>query len=224
MRVVVRIGGSVIASPPNPHLISRYAGVLRKLYLQNHKFVAVTGGGSIAREFIRVARDAGLNSDEQDEIAISISRVFAQILAIKFGGLTLKLIPTSIDEAVTVFERDGRVFMGGIKPGMTTDTVAAMMASRINADMIIKATDQDGIYNKDPRKYPEAEKIDHIRFSDLPKIFKGREYKVGIHQILDPKAIEIIGREKIRTVVLNGFKPENITAVVNGETIGTEIS
>ncbi|OYT45968.1 hypothetical protein B6U84_01360 [Candidatus Bathyarchaeota archaeon ex4484_40] len=50
---------------------------------------------------------------------------------------------------------------------MTTDTVAALLASKIKADMIVKATDQEGIYTKDPKKHPDAEKLDELTFNEL---------------------------------------------------------
>lgn len=221
MRIVIRIGGSVIASPPNPKLISRYADMLKDLKTQGHEVVVVVGGGSIARDFIGLAKEVGLSEPEQDEIAISISRVFAQILAMKLGGLKSKYIPTSISEAAHQFKESGLVIMGGLKPGMTTDAVAAMMASEVEAEIIVKATDQDGIYTKDPRRYPDAKKIDELRFDELFDQLKEERHKVGIHQILDPEAVRILQKKHIKTIVLNGFRPENVISAVRGEKIGT---
>ena len=213
----------MIASPSNPEMIEKHADVVQTLRDLGHQLIVIVGGGSIARDFIKLAREVGLGDDEQDEIAISVSRVFAQILAIKLGGLQAKRIPTSIDEAVKMFEADGIAFMGGLRPGMTTDTVAAMAASRINADLIVKATDQEGIYTRDPRKYPDAEKIDELGFEELSMMLEEDKHKVGIHQILDPEAVRILQEKRIETVVVNGFKPENIISAVKGEKVGTRI-
>ena len=223
MRLVIRIGGSVIASPPNAEMIGRYAEILERLRGLGHQFIVVVGGGSVAREFIELAREAGLGDDEQDEIAISVSRIFAQILAIKLMGLKAKHVPTSVDEATRIFEDDGIAFMGGLKPGMTTDSVAAMVASSIDAGLIVKATDQDGIYMKDPRKHPDARKIDELSFDELSGMLEEESHRVGIHQILDPEAVRILEKSRMETVVVNGFRPENIISAVNGEEIGTRI-
>ena len=106
---------------------------------------------------------------------------------------------------------------------MTTDTVAAMVASSIKAGLIVKATDQDGIYTKDPRKHPDATKIDELSFDELSGMLEEDSHRVGIHQILDPEAVRILEERRIETVVVNGFNPENIISVVNGEKIGTRI-
>ncbi|MEM1562586.1 MAG: UMP kinase, partial [Candidatus Bathyarchaeia archaeon] len=78
MRLVIRVGGSVIASPPNPDLMLRYAELIKELRGRGHEVAVVVGGGGLAREFIELARSLGLSEQEQDELAISISRVFAQ--------------------------------------------------------------------------------------------------------------------------------------------------
>ena len=62
MRVVLRIGGSVVASPVNTELMSKYADVVRKLKERNHEVAVVIGGGSLAREFISVAKNLGLRT------------------------------------------------------------------------------------------------------------------------------------------------------------------
>jgi uridylate kinase len=223
MKIVIRIGGSVIASPPNPLLIQKHFEVIRSLRIQGHELVVVVGGGLLARDFIKIAKDLGLTEQEQDEVAISVSKMFAQLLALKLGGLEWKLVPSSIEEAVNMLGERGVVIMGGLKPGMTTDTVAALIASQINSDLIIKATDQDGIYTRDPRKYSDAEKLDELSLDALGKLLEEGKHKAGIHQIIDPEAIRILKEKRIKTVVINGFKPENIIAAVKGEKIGTRI-
>jgi uridylate kinase len=223
LRVVVRIGGSVIASPPNPELMQRYAEIVRNLRAHGHELAVIVGGGSPAREFIQLAKRVGLTEPEQDEAAISVSRLFAQLLAMRLGGLDWKVVPTSLEEAVRTLQERGMVVMGGLRPGMTTDTVAALVAAEVNADLIVKATDQDGVYTKDPRRYADAEKLDELSFDELGLLLEKGEHEVGIHQIIDPEAMRILKERRIETIIVNGFKPENLTAAVKGERIGTRI-
>jgi uridylate kinase len=224
MRIVLRIGGSVVASPINPALIGKYADLLRDLKTQGHEVTVVVGGGALARDFIAVAKNLGLDEKAQDEAAISVSRIFAQLFLKKLGELGCVAIPSTVEDAVKCL-RDGKVaVMGGLKPGMTTDTVAALIAERVNADLLIKATDQEGIYNKDPRKYADAVMLEHLSFEELPNVFAEDKHKAGIHQILDPEAVKILKRRRVRVVVVSGFKPENILAVVKGKHVGTTIN
>lgn len=223
MRLVIRVGGSVVASPPNPDLMRRYAELIKELRGRGHEVAVVVGGGGLAREFIELARSLGLSEQEQDELAISISRIFAQALSMKIGGYQWRRVPTTIGEAARILRERGIVIMGGIRPGMTTDTVAALIASEIGADLIVKATDQEGIYTKDPRKYSDARKLDEISFNDLEKILAENRHRAGIHQIIDPEAARILREKHIKTIVVNGFNPENILLAISGVRIGTII-
>ena len=223
MRVVLRIGGSVVASPINTDLIAKYVDVLMGLKTKGHELAVVVGGGALARDFIKIAKNLGLDERAQDDVAISVSRIFAQLFLKKLGELGCKTIPLRVGDAVKCLH-DGKVaVMGGLKPGMTTDTVAALIAEKVNADLLIKATDQEGVYDKDPRKHADAVMLEHLSFEELSNVFAEGEHKAGIHQILDPEAVKVLKRKRVRVVVVNGFKPENIVAVVKGKHVGTMI-
>jgi len=223
VKVVVRIGGSVVASPPTAEIIAEYAELLERLEKQKHKLVVVVGGGSVARDFIELAQDLSLNETGQDKVAISVSRLFAQLFVLKLGDLSSNFVPRTVDEAVKLFGRGKIVIMGGVKPGMTTDTVSAMIAEKIAADLLVKASDVEGVYTRDPKKYDDAEKIDHLSFDDLGALFELDEHRAGINQILDPTAVRVLQKCRIRMIVVNGFKPENVSLALKGEKVGTII-
>ena len=223
MRIVLRIGGSVVASPVNTELMSKYADVVRKLKEQNHEVAVVVGGGSLAREFISIAKNLGLDMRAQDEIAISVSRLFAQLFLKKLGRIACEKVALTLDDAAMCLSGGKIVVMGGLKPGITTDAVAALVAEHVNGELLVKGTDQDGIYTKDPRKYSDAVKLDHLSFDDLQGVFSESRHKAGMHQIVDPEAVKVLKRERVKLVVVNGFKPENILAAVKGERVGTVV-
>lgn len=223
MRFVIRIGGSVIGSPFNSALFRKYSNLLKNLKKTNHEVVVVVGGGSLAREFIENAKHLGLSEEMQDEVAISVSRLFAELLLKTLGDLGCERVPSTMDEAVKYLTAGKIVVMGGLEPGMTTDTVAALLAKQADADMIVKASDQMGIYDKDPRKHSDALKLDYIDYEDLSQVFEQAEHKAGIHQILDPEAIKILKKSRIKVVVVNGLRSENITAAIQGKHVGTVV-
>jgi uridylate kinase len=224
MRIVFRIGGSVVASPVNTELMSKYVELLKSLNLQGHEIAVVVGGGTLAREFIGIARNLGLEMQAQDEIAISVSRLFAQLFVKKFGDLSCGKVALTLDDAVDCLGTGKVVVMGGLKPGITTDAVAALVAERLNADLLVKGTDQDGIYDKDPRKHRNAVKLDCLSFDDLQSVLSEAVHKAGIHQIIDPEAVKVLKRKRVKLIVVNGFKPENIAAAVKGEKVGTVVT
>jgi uridylate kinase len=93
----------------------------------------------------------------------------------------------------------------------------------VNGELLVKGTDQEGIYTKDPRKYSDAVKLDRMSFDDLQGVFSESRHKAGMHQIVDPEAVKVLKRERVKLVVVNGFKPENILAAVKGERVGTVV-
>ena len=224
MRIVVRIGGSVVASPVNTELISKYADIIKTVKQQGHEVAVVLGGGALAREFIGIAKNLGLDMVAQDEIAISCSRLFAQLFLKKIGEAGCGKVAVTLDDAAQCLGEGKIVVMGGLKPGITTDAVAALVAERVNAELLVKGTDQNGVYDKDPRQHPDAIKLDRLSLEDLAKVFEHNEHRAGIHQIIDPEAIKVLKRKRLKLVVANGFKPENILAAIKGENIGTVIS
>lgn len=224
MRVVIRVGGSVVGSPPDAKLIMQYADILKDLKLRGHEIVVVVGGGALARDFIKLAQEMELNEWDQDEAAIAVSRIFAQLLDKRLGDAGCGTVATSISDVTRCLRQWKIAVMGGLKPGMTTDTVAAIIAERIKADLLIKATNQEGIYDKDPKKYPDARKLDKLEFDNLLRLFESDKHKAGIHQILDPEAVKILQKSRTKTVIINGFKSENLFRAVRGEKIGTIIS
>jgi uridylate kinase len=223
MRIVLRIGGSVVASPVNTELMSKYADAVRKLKEQNHEVAVVVGGGSLAREFISLAKNLGLNMRAQDEIAISVSRLFAQLFLKTLGNLACDKVAVTLEDAATCLDEGKIVVMGGLKPGITTDAVAALVAEHVGGELLVKGTDQDGIYSKDPRKYSDAVKLDRLSFDDLQGVFSESRHKAGMHQIVDPEAVKVLKRERVKLIVVNGFKPENILAAVQGVKVGTVV-
>jgi len=224
MRLVVRLGGSVVASPINTELMSKYADLIRTVKSQGHELAVVVGGGALAREFIGIAKDLGLDMQAQDEVAISVSRLYAQLFLKRLGEAGCSKVAITLDDVAQCLGEGKIVVMGGLKPGITTDAVAALVAERINADLLVKGTDQEGVYDKDPRKHADAVKLDRLGFDDLPRIFEHSEHKAGIHQIIDPEAVKVLKRRRLKLIVVNGFKPENILAALKGENVGTTIS
>ena len=221
MKAVVRIGGSVLGSPPNSEVVDGYARVVADLNSEGHSIAVVVGGGQVSREYIRSARQMGLSSYQQDTIAIHVSRLNARLVAMKLGGVSS--VPTSIDGMLQRLARNRVAVMGGLKPGITTDTVAAIVAQRWNADLLVKCSDQTGIYTADPRVDKKARKFDRLSYEKMKEILGGA-HKPGIHKIVDPVAVEQLAVSRIRLVVLDGSNPKRVLKAVHGEKIGTLVT
>jgi uridylate kinase len=221
MKVVLRIGGSILGSPPSPTLVEGYSQVISQLTGEWNSIGVVVGGGPVSREFISSAKALGLSSYHQDTIAIHASRLNARLVAMKLGGVSS--VPTSIESMLQRLARNRVAVMGGLKPGITTDTVAAMVAQRWGANMLVKASDQKGIYTADPRTDKSAKKLSKLTYDKMAQILGGK-HKPGIHKIVDPVAVEHLIASKVILVVLDGKDPKNVLKAVHGEKVGTVVS
>ena len=221
MKVVLRIGGSVHGSPPSAKVVNSYADVITDLNYEGHSVGVVVGGGQVAREYIKAASEMGLSPYQQDTVAIHASRLNARLVAMKLGGVSS--VPTSIDGMLQRLARNRVAVMGGLKPGITTDTVAATVAQRWRADLIVKASDQNGIYTEDPKLNKKAKKLEKITYEKMRQIIGG-SHKPGIHSIVDPVAVDLLVESRVKLVVLNGFDAKGVLKAVHGEKIGTVVS
>ena len=108
------------------------------------------------------------------------------------------------------------IFAGGTgNPFFTTDSAAALRAAEINAELLIKGTRVDGVYNADPEKYPDAVKYNILSFEDA------LEEKLAI---MDLTAFTLAQENQIPIYVYNANEPGNLEKVLSGENIGTLIT
>jgi uridylate kinase len=202
-------------------VIGSYAKVISDLNYEQHSVAVVVGGGKVAREYIRSADQMGLSPYQQDTIAIHASRLNARLVAMKLGGVSS--VPTSIDGMLQRLARNRIAVMGGLRPGITTDTVASIVAQRWHSDLMVKASDQNGIYTADPRTEKKARKLEKITYEKMKELLGGT-HAPGIHSIVDPVAVDHLLETRVKLVVLNGKDARNVMKAVHGEKIGTAVT
>lgn len=220
-KVVLRIGGSVLGSPPKAKLLSGYAEVVQEALKAGRSVGVVVGGGQVARSYIASAKELGMPRELQDMVAIEASRLNAKLVGMELG---VKRVSTTIQGMTIELEKSKLGVMGGLRPGITTDTVAAILSDAWHADLLVKASDQDGIYTADPRTDKEAKLLHSLPYQEFVKILGGSTHRPGIHSIVDPVAVRFIAKHKLPLVVTNGFFPANIRKALLGERVGTLVS
>ncbi len=107
------------------------------------------------------------------------------------------------------------IFAGGTgNPFFSTDTAAALRAVEIEAEIMIKATKVDGVYDKDPMKHKDAVKFDELSYMDVLK---------GQLKVIDASAVSLCMENKLPVVVMDIFHQGNIKEAISGNTVGTVI-
>jgi len=221
LKIVLRIGGSILGSPPDPKVVEGYSKVVSELTGEGHTVAVVVGGGPLSRKYIESAKKVGLSAFHQDLIAIHTSRLNARLVAMKLGGVSS--VPTSLNSTLQRLSRNRVAVMGGLKPGITTDTVAALLAQKWGADLLIKGSDQRGIYTSDPKLHKKAKKLDSVSYAKMKEILGG-SHAPGIHSIVDPVAVNHLSESRVKLVVMDGKDPRNVMKAVHGIRVGTTVA
>jgi len=211
--IVMSLGGSVLVPSLESNNIAAYAEMLIRLAERFRVFVVVGGGGE-ARRYISAARSLAIDEATSDEIGILVTRLNATLLISALKTAAYPAVPTSHYEALEAATSGRIVVMGGVTPGQTTDAVSAVLAERAGADLLINATSIDGIYSADPKKDPNAKKIPHLTPEDLLAIIQGGRMDAGANNVIDLVAAKIVQRNTIPLLVIDGTRPENITAAL----------
>ena len=224
MKVVVSVGGSVLAPDLESDRVEAYADVVRTLSDAGHRLGAVVGGGPTAREYIGAARELGANEIELDQLGIAVTRLNGRLLTAALDDMAAPAPAESYDEGRAALRRGEVPVLGGIVAAQTTDAVAASFAEYVDADLLVYATSVPGVYDADPNEDPDATRFDELTADELVDIVVGNEMNAGSNAPVDLLAAKIIQRSGIETVVLDGTDPDRVRQAVTGDEVdGTAI-
>jgi uridylate kinase len=220
MKLVLKISGKLV-NPEDPGYILKLADVVRELVREGHRVAVVIGGGGIARKYIDACRSLGGSEGICDLMGIEASRLNALLFTIALGDLVYRRVVRNIDEMLEAWSTGLVVAAGGFQPGQSTVAVSAIIAEMISADLLIYATVVSGIYDRDPTLDPNAKLLKRVSVEELRRILSRQSVSAGRYELIDPLALSIIERSRIRVAVIDGRDPTTIIQAVRGEDIGT---
>jgi len=224
MKVVVSVGGSVLAPDLEPDRVADYAAAIQSLDDAGHTLGAVVGGGPTAREYIGTARELGANEIELDQLGIAVTRLNGRLLIAALDDRAAPAPAESYEVGREAIRRGDIPVLGGVVAAQTTDAVAAAFAEYVGADLLVYATSVDGVYDTDPNSDAGATRFDQLTAGELVDVIADMEMNAGSSAPVDLLAAKVIERSGIRTVVLDGTDPQRVVdAVEDGAFDGTEI-
>ena len=207
-------------------VITSYAKQIKEIVDLGVEVSIVIGGGNIFRGISGAAQGVDrVTADHMGMLATVINSLALQNSIEKLG------IPTRVQTAIEMPKvaepfikrraqrhlEKGRVVIFGAgtgNPYFTTDTAAALRAIEMETDVVIKATKVDGIYDKDPVKYPDAKKYETVTYNEV----LAKDLKV-----MDATAISLCRENKLPIIVFNSLDEGNLKKVIMGENIGTTV-
>lgn len=208
MRIVISLGGSLLTRDFSASCVRKYIEVLKKISEKTEKLVIIVGGGKICREYQAMARELGATQNMQDYVGIKSTHFNASLVASALGNCAE--IPNNEEELKAALAKNKVVVGGGLKPGQSTDAVAAFAAKEIGADLLINASNIDGVYDSNPRENKNAKKIPHLSYAELRQILSANAQLPGQYGLFDLRAADTISAAKTKTIFIDGTDAEEI--------------
>ena len=229
-RILLKLSGEALvgdkAGGIDPEILIKYSNEIKKIYDKGVEIAIVIGGGNIYRGFNNEFKIDRVQGDYMGMLATHINGLALQNTLENIG------IPTRLQSAINVnkvaepyIKRKALrhldkkrivIFSAGTgNPYFTTDSAAVLRAIEIEADVILKGTRVDGIYNEDPNKNSDAFKFEKITFKEA--ISKGLK-------IMDTTAFTLSHENKLPIIVFDMNQENNLLKVLNGENVGTLVN
>ena len=229
-RILLKLSGEALGGADgaiHPEALQHMAKQVREVRELGVQVVIVIGGGNIFRGL--AGSQKGIDRATGDYMGMLATVINALALQ---DALEKINVPTRVQSAITMPQvvepfirrravrhlEKGRVviFGGGTgNPYFSTDTAAALRASEIGADVILKATKVDGVYDSDPMKNPQAKRFERITYLEALR----QQLKV-----MDAAAFSLCSDNKMPIIVFDLFKPHNLRRVVLGKKVGTLVT
>ena len=229
-RILLKLSGEALlgnernGDPFNPTIIEQYAKEIKELVALGVEVAIVIGGGNIYRGMNEA--DSGIeraHGDYMGMLATVINAMAIQAMLEKIGVYTRLQSAINMDQVAEPYIRrkalrhleKGRVVIFGAgtgNPYFTTDTAGSLRAIEMKADVILKGTRVDGIYDTDPEKNPNAKKFETIGFQEcITKNLK----------VMDMTAFTLCMENKLPIIVFDMNQPGNLMKIVQGASVGT---
>lgn len=232
-RVLLKLSGEALlgnqknGDPFDPAIIEQYATEIKEVVTLGVQVAIVIGGGNIYRGMNET--DSGIeraHGDYMGMLATVINAMAIQAMLEKIGVYTRLQSAIVMEQVAEPYIRrkalrhleKGRVVIFGAgtgNPYFTTDTAGSLRAIEMKADVILKGTRVDGVYDSDPEKNPSATKYEKISFQEcISKNLK----------VMDTTAFTLCMENKLPIIVFDMNQPGNLLKVVQGAAIGTLVA
>ena len=223
--LIISLGGSIIVPDAiNASFLREFRSLILAEIAKGRRFVIICGGGSVSRKYIAASREIvpELDDDSLDLIGISGTAINAFLVKTVFGDKVYEKVMTNPTARI----KTGKpVIVGcGWKPGCSSDYAAVLAAQAFGAGTVINLTSIDYIYDKDPAKNPDAQRLESITWSRL-RTLMGDAWTPKMDFPFDPSAAKLSQKLGLKVIVAKGTDLGNLKNILEGRRFrGTTIS
>lgn len=224
---ILSLGGSLVVPDGtiDTQFLTEFNTFIRKQVSEkNRRFFITVGGGRIMRDYRDAAKKVHgeISNQDLDWLGIHATRLNAQLIRTIFIDIAAPLI---IKHYEIILKIDQPVAIAaGWKPGWSTDYCAVTLCQDYGVKHMVNMSNVDKVYDKDPKKFPDAKPIDAINWTDYRKI-AGDEWTPGLNLPFDPIASKLAQELGVTVKILNGKNLTNLEAALEDKPfIGSTIS
>lgn len=214
--IIIALGGSIIIPDEiNTGFLKNFRKLILKFTKQGKKFIIVTGGGKIARNYQKAASQIiKITREDLDWIGIHATRINAHLLRTIFFK---ESYPVILDNPYkTVHTRKPIIIASGWRPGWSTDYISILLAKRFGAKEAIIAGRPPYVYTKDFLKYKNAKPIKKIDWKSYRKII-GSRWIPGMPAPVDPIGAKLAQKTKLKAIIIQGTNLKNLENLLAGK-------
>jgi uridylate kinase len=229
-RILLKMGGEALAGPDgigiDPHRAREVAEIIKTVYELGVEVAIVIGAGNLWRGSAGVAQGMEQATADHMGMIATVMNALALQDSLERVGISTR-VQTAIEmrtvaepyirlRAIRHLQKGRVVIIGGGtgNPYFTTDTAGALRAMEVGADVLIKATKVDAVYDDDPKTNPNARRFESISYIDALNMRL---------RVMDSTAISLCMENDLPIVVLNLWQENSVQRLMLGETIGTTI-
>lgn len=218
---IINMGGSLIVPDEiNVNFLTAFRNlIVDQITHKQQRFVLITGGGKTARRYAQAASSVVNNiaDEDQDWLGIHATRLNAHLVRTIFREYAYPRINTNPHDLEDFHQcSDAVMIAAGWKPGFSTDYDTALLARYLGIKKIINLSNIDYVYDKDPKKFPDARKIEEMSWEQYREHIDTK-WTPGMNVPFDPVASEYASREDLEVVTLAGNNLANVSAYLNEE-------
>lgn len=224
---VLSLGGSLVV--PNWGVditfLTQFNTFIRTQVSANkRRFFIVVGGGSITRQYQKAARDVRteeLADTDADWLGVHATRLNAQLVRTIFKDIADPRVIKHYEIILKI--TSPLAIAAGWKPGWSTDYCAVTLCQDYGIHQVINLTNVDQVYDKDPKKFPDATPVSDITWAGYRKMV-GSAWKPGMNAPFDPVASKLAQEHNVTVKILNGKNLDNIALALDEQAfVGTTI-
>lgn len=217
---IINLGGSIIVPDDiDVEFLTKFRDLIIEHIAKGQRFLLITGGGKTCRKYQNAAGkiDPTLSDEDKDWLGIHTTRLNGHLIRTIFKKYAYPRINTNPNDLEDFYQcKEPIMIAAGWRPGFSTDYDTVLLAKYLGIKKIVNLSNIDYIYDKDPKKSPDAERVEEVSWKAFREMI-GDKWEPGMNAPFDPVASKLADHENLEVVTMGGSDLENLNKYLSDE-------